>query len=61
MSKTASDQYPKQLYSKGWEDLSATVVVHSVEEEEAANKEGFKHLSKFTEKAEAKAPAKEGK
>lgn len=38
-------EYPKSLYSKGWEDLSATVVVNSKEEEDAARKEGYKGLA----------------
>lgn len=48
-------EYPKSLYSKGWGDLSATVVVNSKEEEDAARKEGYKGLN---EKAAEKAPAK---
>lgn len=46
-----SSEFPKQLYSKGWEDLSASVVVNSEEEEAAARKEGFKMLSETDEPA----------
>ena len=38
-------EYPKQLYRKGWDDLSDSVVVENDDEEEAARAEGFKMLS----------------
>lgn len=38
-------EYPKQLYRKGWDDLTDSVVVNDVEEEEAVRAEGFKMLS----------------
>lgn len=38
-------EYPKQLYRKGWDDLSDSVVVENEAEEEAARAEGFKMLS----------------
>ena len=40
-----STEYPKQLYRKGWDDLTDSVVVNDVEEEEAVRAEGFKMLS----------------
>ena len=39
------EQYPKQLYRKGWDDLDDTIVVHDEGEEAAARKDGFKMLS----------------
>lgn len=48
-------EFPKQLYRKGWEDLSDTIVVNSSEEEDAARKDGFKMLS---EPAKAEKAAK---
>ena len=47
--------YPKQLYRKGWDDLSDSVVVNSQEEEDAVRTEGFKMLSEPDDEA---APAK---
>ena len=44
MSKVFAE-YPKQLYRKGWDDLSDTVVVDSAEDEESARVAGFKMLS----------------
>lgn len=38
-------EYPKSLYAKGWDDLSATVIVNSKEEEDAARAEGYKGLA----------------
>ena len=38
-------EYPKQLYRKGWDDLTDSVVVESEDEEAAARAEGFKMLS----------------
>lgn len=38
-------EYPKSLYLKGWEDLSATVIVNSPDEEEAARKHGYRTLN----------------
>lgn len=50
-----SNKYPKALYSKGWEDLSAMVTVNSDEEEAEARKNGFKGLDDpVEEKKEAK-------
>lgn len=40
-------EYPKQLYRKGWDDLSDTIVVESQEEEDAVRAEGFKMLPEF--------------
>ena len=40
-----STEYPKQLYRKGWDDLSDSVVVENDDEEDAARAEGFKMLS----------------
>lgn len=52
-------EYPKQLYRKGWADLSDTTVVNSTEDEEAARADGFKMLSETDdEAAPAKAPRK---
>lgn len=51
--KKASTEYPKVLYKEGWDNLDSNIVVNSVEEEEAADKDGFKHLSSFTEKKAA--------
>lgn len=39
-----STEYPKQLYRKGWDDLSDSVVVENDDEEDAARAEGFKML-----------------
>ena len=49
-----STEYPKSLYSKGWEDLSATVVVHSEEEEAEARKNGYKGLADPVEEKKSK-------
>lgn len=38
-------EYPKQLYRKGWDDLSDSVVVENEDEEDAARADGFKMLS----------------
>ena len=38
-------EYPKQLYRKGWDDLSDSVVVENEDEEDTARAEGFKMLS----------------
>lgn len=46
-----STEYPKQLYRKGWEDLSDSVVVENDDEEDAARAEGFKMLSEEGEEA----------
>ena len=51
MSEEKSNEYPKALYLKGWDDLSASVTVNSKEEEASARKEGYKGLN---EKAEPK-------
>ena len=40
-----STEYPKQLYRKGWDDLSDSVVVENDDEEDAARADGFKMLS----------------
>jgi hypothetical protein len=37
--------YPKQLYRKGWNDLSDTVAVNDPLEEAEARKQGFRMLS----------------
>ena len=44
-------EYPKQLYRKGWDDLSDSVVVENDYEEDAARAEGFKMLSEEGEEA----------
>jgi hypothetical protein len=41
----ASMEYPKSLYLKGWEDLSATVIVCDEKEEAEARKQGYKMLN----------------
>ena len=46
-----STEYPKQLYRKGWDDLSESVVVENDDEEDAARAEGFKMLSEEGEEA----------
>ncbi len=46
-----STEYPKQLYRKGWEDLTDTIVANDEAEEEAARAEGFKMLSEEGEEA----------
>ena len=46
-----STEYPKQLYRKGWDDLSDSVVVENDDEEDAARAEGFKMLSEDGEEA----------
>ena len=38
-------EYSKQLYRKGWDDLSDSVVVENEDDEDAARAEGFKMLS----------------
>lgn len=37
-------EYPKQLYRKGWDDLTDSVVVENEDEEGAARADGFKML-----------------
>jgi hypothetical protein len=44
----ASMEYPKSLYLKGWEDLSATVIVCDEKEEAEARKQGYKMLKEQT-------------
>ena len=44
-------EYPKQLYRKGWDDLTDSVVVENEDEEDAARAEGFKMLSEEGEEA----------
>ena len=44
-------EYPKQLYRKGWDDLSDSVVVENEDEEDAARAEGFNMLSEEGEEA----------
>ena len=48
-----STEYPKQLYRKGWDDLSDSVVVENDDEEDAARAEGFKMLSEEEGEGEA--------
>ena len=48
-----STEYPKQLYRKGWDDLTDTIVANDEAEEEAARADGFKMLS---DEAEEEAP-----
>jgi hypothetical protein len=38
-------EYPKQLYRKGWDDLSDTILVENAEQEGDARQQGFKMLS----------------
>jgi len=40
-----NNEYPKQLYRKGWDDLSDTIVVRNEEEEGDVRAEGFRMLS----------------
>ena len=47
-------EYPKQLYRKGWDDLSDSVVVENEDEEDAARAEGFKMLSEEGEEVAPK-------
>ena len=44
-------EYPKQLYRKGWDDLSDSVVVENEDDEDAVRAEGFKMLSEEGEEA----------
>ena len=56
-----STEYPKQLYRKGWDDLSDSVVANDEAEEEAARADGFKMLSDEAEEEgpkPARAPRK---
>lgn len=46
MSKEFSE-FPKQLYRKGWDDLSDTIVVDDAEGEEQARVAGFKMLAEL--------------
>ena len=46
-------EYPKQLYRKGWADLSDTIVVNSQDEEDAVRVEGFKMLGEESEQENA--------
>lgn len=46
------NEYPKQLYRKGWDDLSDSILVENAKEEGDARQNGFKML---TESGEAKA------
>jgi hypothetical protein len=52
------NEYPKQLYRKGWDDLSDSVVVESPEEEGDARQQGFKMLSEPVEAPKAGRKAK---
>lgn len=54
-------EFPKALYLKGWDDLSAAVTVNSAEEEESARKDGYKGLNEQAEGAEAPARKKRSK
>ena len=49
-------EYPKQLYRKGWDDLSDSIVVDNAEDEAEARIAGFKMLSDGDE-----APVKRGR
>jgi len=51
------NEYPKQLYRSGWDDLTDTIVVDTKEEEDAVRSEGFKMLGE-EETAPAKATRK---
>ena len=48
-----SNEYPKQLYRQGWEDLTDTIVANDEAEEEAARADGFKMLSEEDGEGEA--------
>lgn len=37
-------EYPKMLYLKGWDDLSACLMVDGVEAETSARQNGYKNL-----------------
>lgn len=52
-------EYPKQLYRSGWDNLSDSILVETAEEEGDAREQGFKMLSE-EEAAPAKA-ARKGK
>ncbi len=52
-------EYPKQLYRKGWKDLSDTIVVNSAEEEDAARADGFKMLGEADEGTAKKRASKD--
>lgn len=56
-------EYPKQLYRKGWDDLSDSVVVENESEEAEARVAGFKMLSEGDEAQpdDQEAPAKRGR
>ena len=43
-------EYPKSLYLHGWDDLDATVIVNTYEEEQEARKQGYKMLADEEEK-----------
>lgn len=42
-------EYPKALYRAGWDDLDASVTVHSAQEESSARAEGYRGLSEPVE------------
>lgn len=46
-------EYPKSLYLRGWDDLSATVVVHDAAAEAEARAAGYRMLSDPPEPIEA--------
>ena len=53
-------EYPKQLYLRGWDDLSATIVVMDAEQEAEARKAGYTMLSESSQPFET-APRKRRK
>lgn len=46
-------EFPKSLYLRGWDDLSATVVVHDAAAEAEARAAGYRMLSDPPEPIEA--------
>lgn len=49
-------EYPKSLYLRGWDDLSAERVVKDAAEEADARAAGYRMLSELVEDAEPPAP-----
>lgn len=49
-------EYPKQLYRKGWDDLTDTIVVDNDEQEGEARASGFFMLTEQSESEPADPP-----